>query len=219
MALRTLPTGARARRRGVTLALGSILLLAVPACSGGAAAGGDRATTSDPAANAGPGGTVVPTGPFADDPTATSAPVPTPEPDSDEGRILVAVDGYWTSYVAATHPPDPNHPDLARFTAGAALERERHDLESFRQLNQEVRSPAGSRSSQQVTHTTIDGARATVRTCVVDDGVLVDAPSGIVLNDEVVTMAVDLLLEQRPHWVVVDAVKVAEWSGVRSCDG
>jgi len=199
--------GYRRRRTLAARALGGLILLT-------AACARDRAPTAEPvgADDVGPTSSLDAEGPPNSPPTTT-------EPNSDEGQVLAAADGYWSSFYEATSPPDPAHPNLARYTAGPALERTIHEIDNQRQLNQEVRLPPGSRSSSRAMTVSIHGARADVRTCVVDDSQLVDAPSGIVLNNEVVTMVIDLALEQRATWVVVDAVKQAEWPGVRSCDG
>lgn len=208
--------GDRRRRTLAALALGGLILL-TPACAGDpaptAGAGVPDAAGSPPPSGSGAARTDP--SPPATDPVTDAAADPVPE----QTLVLAAADGYWSSFYEATRPPDPAHPSLARYTAGPALERTRREIDNERQLNQEVRLPPGSRSSSRALSVTIDDRRAEVRTCVVDDSQLVDVPSGTVLNDEVVTTVIDLTLERRETWVVVDAVKQAEWPGVRSCAG
>ncbi len=92
-------------RRGLRWIVAVSLASALAAgCSGSEEGSRPASTTTAPA----PATTT--TRPAADESSTTTT---TPSP---EAAILAAVDGYWRVLLESSHPPDPNHPDLARGT-------------------------------------------------------------------------------------------------------
>src|SRR5688500_8790290 len=58
-------------------------------------------------------------------PSTTTVPAPTTTVLTDEQAVLAAYQGYWDTWLVANDPPDPDHPDLARYATGAALARDK----------------------------------------------------------------------------------------------
>jgi hypothetical protein len=165
----------------------------------------------------GEGSTASPT--TATAPRATSAPDTTaPEPVSDEEAVLAAVQCYWDTIVEANDPPDPDHPGFDRCMTGSTLERVRADVAETGRLGQTVSDPDGIlRSGTQVTiHLSGD---ATVTECFVDDAVLQDARTGLVLNDQVRSYQVEFhLVEVDEAWLVDRNLAHEVVEGPDGCD-
>ena len=150
----------------------------------------------------------------------TPAPAPATTPTDDEAAIIAAVHGYWDAVLAANSPPDPDHPALARYATGPALETSRRNATERRQLGQSVRLPPETRSEHRVTIGSVSAEVATVRDCGVDDAVLHDLSTGRVLNDAVETTDWELTLRKVDgSWRVAEARVMATWDGVTTCGG
>jgi hypothetical protein len=187
------------RRRNVLGATVVVLALATAGCGGGGVDEADATATTV-------------------EPSTTSEPTPPPTTLTDEQAVLAAYQGYWDTWLVANDPPDPDHPDLARYATGAALERDREAISNHRLLRQVVRLPEGSRWRHEPTVESLSGDQAVVTDCSVDDSTLVDEPSGRVLNDEVASFRLRAVLTSSPDGWRVSASEVLEkWGGVAGC--
>ncbi|WP_334144742.1 hypothetical protein [Rhabdothermincola sp.] len=143
---------------------------------------------------------------------------PTTQPRSDEEAILAAYQGYWDTWLAANDPPNPDHPGLARYYTGEALERARDSIQQNRIAGVLLRLPPGSVYRHEAVVTEIGEGRAAIRDCAVDDGLVLSVQDGAVLNNAVVTTHAEAtLLHVDGLWKVDDVVVDARWEGVAGC--
>jgi hypothetical protein len=184
--------------------LGTAVVVTVLAAAGCGGGGGDEAAS----------------------PATTGEPSTTPEPTSpsttltDEEAVLAAYQGYWDTWLVANDPPNPDHPDLERFATGAALYRDRSAIGNFRLLRQIVRLPAQSEWRHDAAVESVSIGEAVVLDCSVDDSVLIDEPSGRVLNDGVSTYRLRAVAVRLPDGWRIGSVDVVEkWDGVAGCVG
>ncbi|WP_208028500.1 hypothetical protein [Rhabdothermincola sediminis] len=142
----------------------------------------------------------------------------TTQSSSDEEAILASVQGYWRAILRANDPPDPEHPDLERYATGDALERAVANVKERRSLNRVIRLPAESQYRHMAQVETIVGDRATVIDCGVDDTLVIDVPSGVVLNNAVETTRWRTeLVRVDDTWKVARNSVLEAWRGVDGC--
>lgn len=201
---RAVQTGSVARTATVVAMAGMAALgLLAAACT---SSGGESGTDTTPDTTAPPSSTTSSTT------TSTTA------PQTEEAAILAAVDGYLSSLIASNMPPDPGHAGLFEFAADAALHRAITNIEQRQALSQAVRVPDDSVYSSESRLVTATGDEATVSSCVVDDTVLYDVPSGTVLNGRVSTSHFELsLMRIGGTWKVVRNVTLDSVEGVQPC--
>jgi hypothetical protein len=159
----------------------------------------------------------------ADDAPATRRPAESTttaiDPASEEAAVLAAVEGYWDSYFVINDPPNPDHPDLARYRTGEALETTRANLQERKDLGQVVRLPEPSVWSRSTDIVSIVDDQARVAECVIDDSQLIDQGSGEVLNDSTLTVEFELdLVRDDNGWRVARNVTVSEQEGEFACE-
>jgi hypothetical protein len=162
---------ASSRRRALTGAL-VVAAVGLAGCGGGGGAA-DSATTATSAATS-----------ISDAPTSESTTTTTAAP-TDEEAILAAYQGYWDTWLAANDPPNPDHPDLAKYATGEALERARRTISDHAEQNHAVRLREGGVYVHRPAVVEQLGETALVEDCSLDDGLVVDRPSGLVLDDSV----------------------------------
>ncbi len=183
-------------RRWMAFGVPAVALMAMAGCGGG---GGEAAE------------------PTPTEPTTTEA-APTTTVVSEEDAVLAAYQGYWDTWLAATNPPDPDHPDLAKFAAGVQLDRDRAAIANYRQLSQVVRLPQNPAWSHQAAVLSLDGDAAVITDCSVDDSVVLDRPTGRVLNDAVSTYVFRASLNREGGtWKVTVVDATSRWEGVAGC--
>ncbi len=137
--------------------------------------------------------------------------------DDEEAAILAAVDGYYESFVDMNAPPDPTHPGLERYRAGEVRELALSNVQERLDLDQAIRLPTESQSTHTASVASVDGAAAVVRVCSVDDSILYDIPSDVVLNDDVLTFAVEMHLALTDVWRVTETIETGRWEGAVPC--
>jgi hypothetical protein len=148
-----------------------------------------------------------------------TAVVPTTSITSPEHEVLVALDGFINSTIAVNDPPDPGHPDLARFRTGAVLANALDAVGQNRQLGIAYRLPAESVYGHQPTISQVSDNTALVRNCLVDDAQQVAVSSGLVLNSSVATKLFETtLVREEGIWKVAENAMVKRWEGVATCD-
>ena len=112
------------------------------------------------------------------EPSTTTEPTSPPTALTDEQAVLAAYQGYWDTWLAANDPPDPDHPDLARYATGAALAKVRESI--ARPSAASAGSPAAGDTSQWRHRAEGRVHAETERSCsiaLIDDSLLVDDPS------------------------------------------
>jgi hypothetical protein len=187
------------RRRNVLGATVVALVLAAAGCGGGGVDEADAtATTVEPS-------------------TATEPTSPSTAP-TEEQAVLAAYQGYWVTWLAANDPPDPDHPDLARYATGAALSRVRGAISERRSVGQVIRLPQNAHYRHDARVATLDLDRATLSDCSVDDAQVLAYGSGTVLDDSVVSRRLEAhMVRMHGQWLTEDVLAVAEWDGMVGC--
>jgi hypothetical protein len=135
-----------------------------------------------------------------------------------EDRVLEAVSGVFTSIVTVNDPPDPDHPDLARYRTGKLLADVRELVESNRMLGIAYRLPPGPLYSHTARIDSLESEHARVTACLIDDGHRVAVAHGEILNDAVITklFEMDLVLEAG-QWRASEMRWSDRWEGVAGC--
>jgi predicted small secreted protein len=161
--------------------------------------------------------------------TSTVAVVPTTRPrvataaseaDSEEAAVLAAVEGYWRTILAANDPPDPDHPDLEKYMTGPALETALANIRARELLSRAVRRPDDSSYRHNPNLVDVQPSTAVVTDCAWDDTVIVDMPSGSILNDAVeTTLWRTELVRADGRWLVARNLIEGGWPGTTRCDG
>jgi hypothetical protein len=189
------------RRRALTG-----VLVAVVMGSAGCGGGGGAADAAIPPTSVGPS-------PTTDATTSTTT-------VTEEDAVLAAYQGYWDTWLAANDPPNPDHPDLERYATGAALSLDREVIAKARTKGSRIVVPPNAAYSHVASIVDRDSDHAYVMDCSVDDAWLVDAASGAVSDNSVVTRLWNArLIRQGDGWRVEKAWVVQRWDGARSCVG
>lgn len=144
---------------------------------------------------------------------------PKPEGGSVDDEIISRYIGYWDARFAANSgTPNPEDPALREYATGeqlkAVIAETQANLDqglSFRKRS----DPAGIRTVDVIE---VDGDRATVQECVVDDGLVVRTVDDQIVNDTIATHNVrGVLLRVDGEWRVAEARLVQRWEGVAGC--
>lgn len=152
-------------------------------------------------------------------PSTPVAPATTEAVVADEAdAVLTAVGGFVRTTLSVNDPPDPDHPDLARYRTGAVLADAIESVATNRALGIAYRR-AGSVYSHTASVLELGRDRAVVRTCVVDDAQQVAVADGRVLNAAVATKQFEaVLVREADTWKVAENRLLARWEGVAPCD-
>lgn len=156
----------------------------------------------------------------ASEPPPTEPPVTVSSPTtvlSEEDAVLAAYQGYWDTWLAANDPPNPDHPDLAKYATGPVLAKALESIANRAAVQQALRLPSDSISSHEPRVVSVTGTRAVVYDCSVDDGLVVAEGSGFVLDDAVVTWQYTATLEKSDTWRVSELQAIERTDGVSGC--
>ncbi len=107
----------------------------------------------------------------------------------DEAAVRKVAEEWANATDRLVRSPNPSDPALDRLLTGPMLAKFRADM--TRRVKDELvaRSPERSVASHTIKDVQVDGDRAVVLECFVDDLLLVDKASGAILNDSVSTYA------------------------------
>lgn len=164
--------------------------------------------------------------PSADDSTpAVTATVTAPSPDAtdneddpEEQAVRAAYEGYWRAILAANDPPDQFHPDLARYATGEAFKSVFDAAQANRLRGWVVRLPEDSVTEFRIDVIEVHSNSARVTGCTIDDGLVIDAETGEVLDASVETVRVTAtLVREDGGWKVADTRVEESWEGVAGC--
>jgi hypothetical protein len=195
---------ASSRRRALT---GAVVVAAVglAGCGGGGGAA-DSATAATSTATS-----------ISDAPTSESTTTTTAAPTEEEA-ILAAYQGYWDTWLAANDPPNPDHPDLAKYATGAALENERASIADHLAAGRLVRLPIASISEHRPLIQLMNKVEALMVDCSIDDGLLLRQSDGAVLDSSVATWRYAASLVNLGGEWKVDTIRVEEQlDGIAGC--
>lgn len=162
-------------------------------------------------------GTLPPATIGADTTSTTAGPVaePTAEPADDEAAVLAAVDCYSQTIMEAGEIPDAGHPGFSDCFSGSARQRSVDIIGSYERDGLRAVDETGLEFTVEQVH--VDGDSASVELCLVDDGVLMEAATGAVVDDEVITIDFVLELEKTDRWRVAESVAGDELAGAVGC--
>lgn len=168
--------------------------------------------------------------------SATPSDVPPPASSTPplEGRSLVldaaaererveqeVLDAYLAAteaYDAASDPADPAYPGLAETQTGLALEQAVSQLSAYQATGRAGRDPENSISKREAEVETVTDDKAVVRDCTIDDGIIVVAATGEVVNDVVSTFLFEgHMVVEDGRWKLSSLLVEQEWEGVAGC--
>lgn len=207
--------------RGPVVAVAVLLILGGVACSNDDLAAPSTTTTTE--ANRTLTTTLTTTtttgSTTASEPTASSSSSSAPAGQTVEDEIIARYIGYWDARLAANSgTPNPDDPALRDYATGAQLDAVVAETRTYLEQGLALRHAENPVDLQQIHVIEVDGDRAVVQECVVDDLVVVRRDSGDVVNDAVATHNVrGELLRVDGVWRVSEARLVQRWEGVAGC--
>lgn len=151
--------------------------------------------------------------------SSTTATTPAEEEfDSLEDEIVARYEGYWDARFAANSPPNPDDAALREYATGAQLDHVIAETQENLDAGVEFRRANEPADFREVSVVSIDGDRALVQECVVNDNLVVRIGSGEVVDDSVATYNVrgDMQLVDG-DWRLAAANQVQRWEGVAGC--
>jgi hypothetical protein len=151
---------------------------------------------------------------------------PPPPEDTASASVEQEILAAWSTFRDAldevnSEKPDPNDPRLARYATGEMLEDVRAAAEQNRAQGIVTRLPENSISQVWPEVISVEGDTAQLRSCEVDDGLVVKAETGDTVNPPgAVTLLVEAtLIRDDQGWKVSESVLVEEWEGLVLGDG
>ncbi len=165
----------------------------------------------------------------SDTSTGPSTSTPSPEPlatdqsgqplSAEHQEILDRYTGYWDARFAAnTGTPYPADPALAEYATGAQLDAVIAETQANLDEGRAFRENPDPVHYREVTIVSVDGDRAEVQECVVDDRLVINRDTGDVLNGDVATHNVSGTLRRVDGvWRVSGTSLVQLWEGVAGC--
>ncbi len=204
-------------RRAVISALCVALVLALAGCSDDDS---DTAASSTTAADR--TSTTASTSSTSRDTTTTTTeatPVTTAPGTTAEQEVIDRYVGYWNArFNANAGVPNPDDPALRDFATGRQLDAVVAETQSNLDSGVAFERAAEPHNIPRVTVVEIDGARAVVQECVVDDGLVVSRDTGEVVDDSVSTHNVQAeMLRVDGVWKVSEARLLQQFEGVAGC--
>ena len=191
------------------MVLAGVLAVVVTAAAACTAAGDD-----------GPAESLEPTllEPVVTHTTPGPASTTTASPTEDEEQIALLISDYWTAYFEANDPPDPGHVTLNEILVGGARDTSLENITKRQRLGQVVRPREGSRFQSEVLRIDLREMDARAEVCVIDDSLLLDRASGMVLNDAVMTYLFDFhLYSVDGRWRISERTLLRQWEGATQC--
>ncbi len=139
--------------------------------------------------------------------------------DPADQEIIDAYVAYWDARFAANSGvPNPQDPALARYATGAQLEAVIAETQKNLDAGEAFQPAPEPVNFRRVTVVSVDGDRAEVQECFVDDGQVIERDTGVVLDDGVSTQSViGNLRFVDGQWRVSGSKLVQQWEGVAGC--
>ena len=127
---------------------------------------------------------------------------------------------FFRTICEANDPPNPTHPGLAAHATDQAYATAVRAAREAQSKGLACRRPPNSRSRHQPEVVSLDGNRAVVRDCAVDDGLVVEIATGKVVDAEVETVLYEVTLTRTGEgapWKVSLSKAQQRWDGVAGC--
>jgi hypothetical protein len=135
---------------------------------------------------------------------------------SPEAEVEAAYLAYWNMVDRLVADPDPENPQIGEMAVDPARQRLIDSLSGFQSAGHVARS--GDLYAHVVTDVAVNGDTATLRDCAVDDSSLVEADSGEVVEQEVVTTSVEaVLIREGSAWLLKELNPIESWEGAVPC--
>lgn len=155
-----------------------------------------------------------------DDASATTRPTTTatttPQ-QADEAAVRKLAQDWRSASSRLLDKPDPVSPLLDRYLVGELRRTWVVYLRDLIARQVGTRLPANSRTSNRIVSVAVDGQRATIRQCEVDDGILFDLRTGKTLDDSVSTSDITTVAQKsREGWRLASET-ATETAGVSGC--
>lgn len=143
-------------------------------------------------------------------------------PKTDEEKIVENVKNYYRVDDEAFEGPDPNHPLYSVYAAGPQLQAAVDAARKAQQQNLAGRKPPNSITEQRVTVVSIEGDRARIRVCDIDDGQIVRADTGKPAYDYppgfvVTALMTGEMIRESGTWKVWSLKQEQRWEGLAGC--
>lgn len=156
--------------------------------------------------------------PTSSTPTSSVATSTTVDRAEVEQAVLDAYLANWAAWDAATNPPDPEFPGLAETRTGPALQAAVEQITAWKASGRVAYDPPNTISEHRAQVVRVGDREATVRDCSIDDGLVVIAATGEVVNDEVETALFEAsMVIEDERWKVHSLKVVETWDGVAGC--
>jgi hypothetical protein len=141
---------------------------------------------------------------------------PTTTAPSVEEEVEAAYLAYWDLAQRLAAAPDLADPEIADRATGAVLDQLTESLTALEARGEVV--VAGDGYRHDIQSVGVDGDTATIDDCSVDDAARLEADSGDVIEERLVTVSYQatLTLDGRT-WRVGDLTQIAIWEGVAGC--
>jgi len=151
--------------------------------------------------------------------TTEATPVTTAPGTTAEQEVIDRYVGYWNArFNANAGVPNPDDPALRDFATGRQLDAVVAETQSNLDSGVAFERAAEPHNIQRVTVVEIDGDRAVVQECVVDDGLVVSRDTGEVVDDSVNTHNVQAEMTRVDGvWKVSEARLLQQFEGVAGC--
>lgn len=151
--------------------------------------------------------------------SATNVTSTTGEASSPEQEVIDRYVAYWEARFAANSgTPNPDDPALREYATGAQLDAVIAETQSNLDNGLALQRRDDPASIRRVTVVSIEGDRAVVQECFVDDGLVVRRDTGEAVNDTIATHNVRGELDRVDGvWRVAEARLIQRWEGVAGC--
>lgn len=151
--------------------------------------------------------------------SATNVTSTTGEASTPEQEVIDRYVAYWEARFAANSgTPNPDDPALREYATGAQLDAVIAETQSNLDNGLALQRRDDPASIRRVTVVSIEGDRAVVQECFVDDGLVVRRDTGEAVNDTIATHNVRGELDRVDGvWRVAEARLVQRWEGVAGC--
>lgn len=210
---------ARAVHHSSHLLITLVVVAGLAGCSSDEAPASSVTTTSRSSTTTTTTGSTTTTTASTDTTAISTTPPTQPGRQSVEDQIVARYIGYWDARFAAnTGTPNPDDPALREYATGAQLDAVISETRSNLDDGLALREADKPADLQRVRVVEVEGNRAVVQECVVDDAVVVRRDGGEVVNDAVATHNVrGELLKVDGRWRVSKAQLIQRWEGVAGC--
>jgi hypothetical protein len=138
--------------------------------------------------------------------------------DSVADEIVARYEGYWDARFAANSPPNPDDAALREYATGEQLDHVIAETQDNLNAGVEFRRADEPADFREVSVISVDGDRAVVQECVVNDNLVVRTGTGEVVDGGVATYNVRGDMQRVDgEWRLAAANQVQRWEGVAGC--